>query len=167
MNKFSYVQDSDIDYKDYWDSDIKYINKAVFISGPNDNIENTKNFKMNIPCYLWDLPIDFETYQEQHISNLINLFLTKCSEEDHKLLMLGNYYLRMLQYQDKPMSDRYVYIYLRSIENCTFESHKLSLKSIHQNKLTCEITYSKRGFFYEFSIDEWKIKHVNHIAQFV
>lgn len=150
-----------------WIADIDYINKTKFISGPSDNIKNKRNFQLGIPCYLWDLPIlNDEIYMEQNVSNSVNLFLTKCTEKDHLLVLGKKHYLRILQYQDNPTSDRYVYMYLREIETCTFESHKLALKTVPKDKLACEICSSKRGFFFEFPSKECNEKNVVHINQF-
>jgi len=160
----------DPNYRDDWKPDLTYINKTKFIGGPDHKFVNTRNFQMKIPTYLWDLPvdsiIDTTMYTEQLVSNLINLFLSKCSDKDHQLLMNGNHYLRFLQYQDKPTSDRYVYGYLQAIDNCTFESHKHTLRSGPKNKLSCEVIFGERGFFYEFPMEEWKNKDVCHIIEF-
>lgn len=160
-----------LDYECSWEPDQIFINKSKFVSGPDDKIINKRYFIMNIPCYLWDLPVDpindMDTYMEQIIVNFVNLFLSKCSQSDHELLMLKNHYLRIFQYQDKPDSDRYVYMRLQSIDDCTFKSHIESLRSVPKDRLPCELNYTKRGYFFEFPVSEWKSKRINHIMQFV
>lgn len=143
------------------------LTKCKLVRNPNENVENTKSFQLKVPCYLWDLPIEDYSYKEQEVSNMINLFLRDCFDEDHKLLLGNNYYLRIMPYQDNPNSERYVYMYLRNIDMCTYDSHKLALRSLGKDRLPCEINYPSRGYFFSFPVDQWKSKYVNDIKEFI
>lgn len=129
--------------------------------------KNNRNFIMDIPCYLWDLPMySADMYTEQLIINLINLFLKDCDTYNHQLLLANNHFLKISICQDNQDSKRYCYAHIQDINRCTFDSHKKSLKSISKTKLACEIIFSKRGFFFEFPIIEWINKYVYHVIQF-
>lgn len=148
----------------------KLIQKPVNSVNPINKvnqIENKRNFKLNVPCYLWDLPQINCDYKEEDVSTLVNLFLRDCLKSDHDLLMDHDNYLRFMIYQDKPCSDRYVYAYIRKISDCTFESHKSSLRSVVLNtnlkNLVCEVSYAQRGYFFSFPMDQWKNKFVDEI----
>ena len=155
------------DYKDDWPADSVFLDNSKLVI---DKEFNKRNFVMSVPCYLWDLEVNSErdamTYKEQEISNFVNLFLRDCTVQDYQLMKSREYYLRIFQYQDKPQSDRYCYMYLRKIDDCTFESHKKSLRSVSVDYRACEINYSQRGYFYEFPLVEWNGQCVKHVGSF-
>ena len=157
-------------FKDDWPVDPSFLNSSKFVAGPDDEYVNERNFAMTIPCYLWDLEVnptkDATTFMEQTVSNMINLFLRDCSDRDHELMKTGEYYLRIFQYQDKKNADRYCYMYLRKIDDCTFQSHKDSLTSVEKSLRACEINYVRTGYFYEFPLTEWNKKCVSHLSRF-
>ena len=149
-------------YITYWEPDISFLHNTRFVSSPYDNLVNNRNYKVNVPYYLWDILIDQPTYVEQLVSNFVNLFLSRCTIQDYCLLMNGNHYLRFMTYKDHTT---YVYAYLRSIDNCAFESHKMILKEVTCNMLPCEIIIDKRGYFFTFPTTEWLNKKVTHFTQ--
>lgn len=168
-----YYNMGEIDYSLYNDEfppDYKLLNTIKLIGTPIKPLplENKNyNFHLKIPAYLWTFtqnPIN--TYFEQITSNLINLFIRDCSDEDHKLLLTKEYYLRFLQYQDGPNTSRYAYGYLRKISDCTYTSHKDILKLCPLNMLPCEINTASNGYFYRFPVDEWINKKVIHVQIF-
>lgn len=158
-------------YNNYWPADRDFLSKTTFISGPGDNIQNTRKFQMIIPSYLWELPIDSRKdasiYIEQSTSNLINLFLTKCSSKDHELLVLGNHYIRIFIYQDNPHSDRYCYISIRELDSIIYQNHKITTKSCSNDHRLCEINYSQKAFLFEIPLREWNTKSIRHIEDIV
>jgi hypothetical protein len=99
------------------------------------------------------------------VINLIGLFLTKCTENDHNKLIKYHSYLRFQLYQDAPDSSPYVYI--RDIKDCAFESQKYSLMLCRKSmNLPCEVNFRSSGYFYEFGVDEWINKNVAVIIGF-
>lgn len=149
-------------YRDHFAPDFKLISQCQLVT----KNKNNRIFTMKIPCYLWDLPIYKNKYNEQISVDLINLFLRDCDGYDHQLLFTGIYYLRIFVYQDHPDSDRYCYMYLRKISDCTFDSHKTALLSVPLVRLSCEVNFATRGYFYHFPILEWNNKYVDHIIEF-
>lgn len=147
-----------LNYQDHFEPDFILISQC--------KLNKQRNYVINLPCYLWDLPMYTDKYNEQITVDLINLFLRDCHDYDHQLLFNGNTYLRIMCYQDRPDADRYCYIYIRKIAHCTFDSHKKSLSSIPKDKLPCEINFANDGYFYHFPLLEWDNKYVNHIKQF-
>lgn len=157
--------DAQIDYSNYHDHfvpDFDLISQCELVIKNKEN----RNFLMKIPCYLWDIPMYKDKYNEQITVDLINLFLRDCHDYDHQLLFNSNYFLKILIYQDKPDADRYCYIYLQKIDRCTFDSHKNALKSIPKDRLPCEIQFANRGYFFHFPLLEWNNKYVEHIMTF-
>lgn len=145
----------------------EFINRAKLINTPN-NTPSVSDFKfhLKVPSYVWVIPKEDDIYLEQITTNLINLFLRDCSETDHNLLKTKDYYLRFLQYQDGPDTQRYVYGYLRQISNCTYSSHMKILRSCPDKYLPCEINTSTKGYFFMFPETEWMNNNVTHITMF-
>lgn len=149
-------------YHDHFIPDDNLISQCQLI--PKN--KRDKNYNLNLPCYLWELPMYVNKYNEQITVDLINLFLRDCHDYDHQLLFNSNHYLRIIVRQDKPDADRYCYIYLRPISCCTFDSHKYALKSIPTSRLPCEIDFGHSAYFFHFPIIEWNNKYVEHIMTF-
>lgn len=147
------------EYTSHFPANIEFLNNCKLV--------DSNNVKMKTPTYVWNLPKITNIPSEQLTSNLINLFLRNCSEGDHKLLMIGKYYLRFFLYQDTPdtlpNSYPYVHAYIRAINECTFNHHKETLLSISNDELPCEVNYVSRGFFFTFPYKEWLYKNVENI----
>ena len=101
-------------------------------------------------------------FQDEMLGKLlIKTFLRDCSEDDHKLLMKRETYLRFLFYQDSQDSEPYLYGYLRKISDCSFESHKKILLNIDKNYLPFEITFATYAQFLLVCLKEWESKDIN------
>jgi hypothetical protein len=157
---------AEAEYKDDWKLDPEFIKVAKLIARPGEEVKD-KNFLMKVPCYCWDLPVR-NTYTEQIAVDLVSLYLGVCTDEEHWKLIEQSTYLRFMMYQDTAEGSPYVYGYIQEIANCTYPSHKevLTMARARGNHLPCEITFAKRGFFYEFSAEEWKKKVIEHIGSF-
>lgn len=154
-------------YKNNWTPDINFLKDSVLSATPKDGVNADRIHGLTVPAYIWDIPKISHIYQEQLVVNMIGLFLRDCSQEDHLRLLNKTSYLRFFLYQDEPdfltHSHPYVNAYIRDIDNCTFDSHIKTLKDIPKDKLPCEVNYSTRGFFWQFSLEEWTKKSIKHI----
>lgn len=105
----------------------EFMTKSTFVCKSDDNYINNRKFTMKVPCYLWDLPVDDildkEMCLEEQASTYINMYLKQCSKDDSALLINKTHYLRVMQYQDGPNANRYCYMYVRDINNCTYENN--------------------------------------------
>lgn len=155
------------DCKDDWSPNIEFLSASKLANTPKDGINTNRVHVLRVPAYIWDLPKIDDIYQEQLAANLIGLFLRDCDPEDHIRLMDKKSYLRFLLFQDAPNSYPYAYGYIRTIADCTYQSHKNSLNGIGSDKLPCEVTLRTKGFFWEFPLDEWKNKSIQHLREFL
>jgi len=169
MNLLNESEDDDVDnyYLDDWEPNDDFIKSSKLIWTPRDGVNTDRIHIMLIPTYIWNLPKIDNIYQEQLGANLVGLFLRDCFEDDHKRLMDKTCYLRFYLCQDAPDSYPYVHAYIRSIDDCAYESHKASLRSISVDSLPCEVNYATRGYFWAFPLEEWKSKSLKHIKQFL
>lgn len=149
-----------MDYKDDWIPDVDYLEQSEYIGMGHDTKQRLK-----IPCHIWNLPSTRDIYREQLMINLIALYLSVCSSEEHSKLLQGRSYLRFFLYQDNPNSSPYMNAYIRSIKECTYQSHKNTLENRPSDYLPCEINHGNTGFFYIFPLEEWKIKSIGHIER--
>lgn len=155
-----------IGYKDNWSVNQHFLQNAKLINTPKDGLTLNKIHSLKVPTYLWDIKVNNDTYFEQLASNLVNLFLRDCHDEDHVRLTDGKSYLRFYLYQDTPISNPYVYAYIRNIDDCQFPSQIEALKATPTNELPCEILNGNMGYFWKFSLDDWNRKCVKHICSF-
>jgi hypothetical protein len=154
------------EYKDEWKLDPEFIKTAKLIAKPGENVTE-KNFLLGVPSYCWEIP-SRQTYMEQTAVDLLSLYLKNCTDEEHMMLIEKPTYLRFLLYQDTADGNPYVYGYIREIDDCTYPSQRqvLTLARTRGDLLPCEISFAKRGFFYDFSVTEWKNKVIEHIGSF-
>ena len=139
-----------INDKNYYEPDLVFMNKTKFII-------NNKTY------YHWDLDDDVDDVKEQVISNFINLFVNKCTQKDHKLIIDNDYYIRIFYYTEGCDTKSCFYVCLRSIEDCSYKNQLLSLKS--EKLLSCELIFDDEKLFYKFPITEWNQKHIKNIVE--
>ena len=164
------VKNVEVEYKDDFSPDLKFLSKSVLKHSPKDGICRKTRLGLSVPAYVWDMPrMKEDSFHEQITSNMISLFLRDCSDDDHQRLINSQSYLRIFLYQDAPDSNPYSYSYIRNIEECTYPSHKFSLTEIKKlpgNLLPCEINFGNQGFFYYFTRKEWMTKSVDHLSSY-